>query len=69
MRLMADARLAQGDFAGALAILQKARNVDSLLRVASQAGQAGHLEEALLAYEAAWRLDSEILEKYEESIT
>ena len=36
MRLMGDALLAQGDFAGALAIWQKAGDVASLLRAASQ---------------------------------
>ena len=36
MHLMADALLAQGDFAGALAIWQKAGDVASLLRAASQ---------------------------------
>lgn len=59
MRLMSDALAAQGDFAGALAIWQQAGDVASLLRVASQAGQAGRLEDALMAYQAAWRLDKE----------
>jgi len=56
MRLMSDALAAQGDFAGALAIWQKAGDAASVLRVASQAQQAGRLEDALLAYQAAWRL-------------
>ena len=59
MRLMSDALAAQGDFAGALAIWQQAEDVASLLRVASQAQQAGRLEDALMAYQAAWRLDKE----------
>jgi tetratricopeptide (TPR) repeat protein len=59
MRLMSDALAAQGDFAGALAIWQKAGDAASVLRVASQAGQAGRLEDALMAYQAAWRLDKE----------
>ena len=59
MRLMADVLLAQGDFAGALAIWQQTKDVDSLLRTASQTAQAGHLEEALMAYNAAWTLDPE----------
>ena len=59
MRLMADVRLAQGDFAGALAIWQQAGDVTSLLRAAAQLQQAGRLEDALMAYQAAWRLDPE----------
>jgi len=59
MRLLSDALAAQGDFAGALAIWQKAGDAASVLRVASQAGQAGHLEDALMAYQAAWELDKE----------
>ncbi len=59
MRLMADARLAQGDFSGALAIWQQAGEVTLLMGVASQALRAGHLEEALMAYSAVWRLDTE----------
>jgi len=59
MRLMGDVLATQGDFAGALAIWQKAGDVASLLRVASQAGQAGRLEDALMTYQAAWRLDKE----------
>ena len=59
MRLMSDALAAQGDFARALAIWQQAGDAASLLRVASQAGQVGRLEEALMGYQAAWRLDPE----------
>ena len=59
MRLMADALAAQGDFAGALALWQKAGDAASLARVASQAKQAGRLEDALMAYQAAWRLNPE----------
>ena len=59
MRLMSDALAAQGDFAGALVIWQQAGDVAFLLRVVSQAQLAGHLEEALMGYEAAWRLDKE----------
>jgi len=59
MRLMSDALAAQGDFAGALAIWQKAGDAASVLRVASQAQQAGHLEDARMAYQAAWELDKE----------
>ena len=59
MHLLADACLAQGDFSGAVIMWQQAGDVASLLRVASQAQQAGHLEETLMAYQAAWRLDPE----------
>jgi hypothetical protein len=48
MRLMGDALLAQGDFAGALAIWQQVEDVNALLRAASQARQAGRLEEGLM---------------------
>lgn len=60
MRLMGNVRLAQGDFAGALATWQQAGDVASLLRVASQSRQAGRLEEALMAYQAAWTLNPEL---------
>jgi tetratricopeptide (TPR) repeat protein len=59
MHLMANALLAQDDFSGAVAMWQQARDVDLLLRAASQAQQAGRLDEALMAYEVACRLDSE----------
>ena len=59
LHLMAGARLAEGNFAGAVAIWQQAGDLDSLLRAAAQAQQAGHLEEALMAYAAGWKLDSE----------
>lgn len=59
MRLMADALAAQGDFAGAVVILQQAGEVKALLQIASQAQLAGHLEDALMVYQAAWRLDPE----------
>ncbi len=59
MRLMSDALLKQGDFARAVIMWQQAKDVASLLEVGSQAQQAGRLEEALMAYEAAWRLDPE----------
>lgn len=59
MHLKADALLAQGNFAGALAAWQQAGNVALLLRAAAQSQQAGHLEEALMAYQAAWNLDKE----------
>jgi tetratricopeptide (TPR) repeat protein len=59
MRLMSDALAAQGNFAGALAIWQQAGDAASLLRVASQAQEAGRLDEALIAYKAAWTLDPE----------
>jgi len=36
MRLMSDALVAQGDFAGAVVVLQKAGDAASLLRIASQ---------------------------------
>ena len=59
MHLMADALLAQGDFIGAVAIWQQTKDVTSLQQAALQAQQAGRMEEALMAYEAAWTLDSE----------
>jgi tetratricopeptide (TPR) repeat protein len=59
MHLMVDVRLAQGDFAGALAIWQQVGDVASLLQAALQAQQAGHPKNALMAYEAAWTLDPE----------
>jgi tetratricopeptide (TPR) repeat protein len=59
LHLMGDALLAQGDFVGAVAIWQHSGDIVSLLRAASQAQQAGRLEEARIAYEAAWTLDSE----------
>jgi tetratricopeptide (TPR) repeat protein/O-antigen ligase len=59
LQLMAKVRLAQGDFPGALVFWQQTGDVLSLLRNASQALQAGRLEEAFMAYEAAWKLDPE----------
>jgi putative inorganic carbon (hco3(-)) transporter len=59
LHLMAEVRLAQGDFPGALVIWQQTGDVLSLLRNASQAQQAGRLEQAFMAYEAAWKLDPE----------
>ena len=59
MYLKADVRLAKGDFAGAVAIWQQARDDVALLQAALQAQDAEHLEDALLAYEAIWTLDSE----------
>lgn len=59
MRLLADAFIKQGNFSGALTIGQQARSFDYLLWVALQAQRAGHLEEALLSYESAWKLNSE----------
>jgi tetratricopeptide (TPR) repeat protein len=59
LQLMAKVRLAQGDFPGALLIWQQTGDVPSLLRYASQALQAGRLEQAFMAYEAAWKVDPE----------
>jgi putative inorganic carbon (hco3(-)) transporter len=57
LHLLAKVRLTQGDFPGALVIWQQTGDVLSLLRNASVAQQAGRLEQANLAYEAAWKLD------------
>lgn len=57
LHLMANIRLAQGDFPGALVIWQQAGDFLSLSQNASQAQQAGRLEHAFMAYEAAWKLD------------
>ncbi len=59
MGLMADALFAQGDLSGALEIWQKMGDIYRINIVALQAQQAGNLDAALQAYEAAWQLDVE----------
>lgn len=59
LALMADALLAQDDVVGALTIWQQIKDVRTLLKVASQLALAGRLEEAFMAYEAAWTLNAD----------
>lgn len=59
MRLMVDVFLMEGNFAGAVTMGQQVKDVNALLRVASLAQQSGRWEDALMAYEAAWRVDME----------
>jgi tetratricopeptide (TPR) repeat protein len=58
--LLVDALLAQDDFPSALAIWQEAGDIDSMLVAASQAKADKRLDDALLAYNAAWILDPEL---------
>jgi tetratricopeptide (TPR) repeat protein len=57
--LMIDARLMEGDYTSATALSLQAEDVDELIRVATQAQLTGHEDEALLAFEAALKMDSE----------
>jgi tetratricopeptide (TPR) repeat protein len=59
MRLAGQASLAQGDFHGAVAIWQRAGDVESLLAAAGQAREALDLDDALMAYQAVWALKPE----------
>jgi len=58
-KLLAEAFIAQDDISGALEIWQKMGDISSIKNVALQRQQAGDLDEALQAYEIAWKLDVE----------
>jgi tetratricopeptide (TPR) repeat protein len=58
-KLFADALYAQDDISGALEIWQKIGDITTIKNVALQGQQAGNLDEALQAYETAWKMDVE----------
>lgn len=59
LRVMGNALAAQNDYAGAVQIWEQLGDVNRLLAVADRAAKAGYPEDALLAYRAAYKLDSQ----------